>query len=118
VQREKETRPKSQYDLGWMPKKSDRLQGSLSMLPLIQTVRPVDSMGSGSIEVKAFESPKAPIKKQYLQLDVDKGDSAQINAIKNKINEIAISRYMRRYGGGGGGIRRKVLNFIQLTRFA
>lgn len=101
-----------------MPKKKyDRLQKSL---PSIQTVRPVESAGSKSIEeVKAFESPKVPIKKQYLQLNVDKGNSAQINAINNKINEIAISRYMRRYGGGGGGIRRKVseeLNFIQLTR--
>jgi hypothetical protein len=107
VQREKETRPKSQYDLGWMPKKSDKLQKTLP--PIILTVRPVESAGSKSIEeLKAFESPKAPIKKKYLQLDVDKGNSAQINAINNKINELAISRYMRRYGGGGGGIRRKV----------
>lgn len=115
VQNEKATCPKSQYDLSWRLKKSEKLKKSLS-LPHIHTVRPVES--AGSIEVKAFNSPKVPIKKQYLQLNVDddKGNSAQINAITNKLNEIAVSRYMRRnhlsVGGGGvvnGSITRKVI---------
>lgn len=40
-------------------------------LPNIITVRPVESSGSGgssqAIEVKAFDSPKAPIKKKQLE---------------------------------------------------
>lgn len=118
VQREKESCPKSRYDLSWRLKKSEKLKKSLS-LPSIHTVRPVESAGSidvVNIEVKAFDSPKVPIKKQYLQLNVDddKGNSAQINAITNKLNEIAISRYMRRnhlVGGVGvnGGITSKVI---------
>lgn len=70
-------------------------------------VRPVKSLGSSDvvkIEVRSFNSPQVPIKKQYLQFNED---SAQINAINNRINEIAISRYIRRYGGGG--INRKVI---------
>lgn len=114
VQREKETCPKSRYDLSWRLKKSEKLKKSLS-LPHIHTVRPVASAGSSdgvNIEVKAFDSPKVPIKKQYLQLNVDddKGNSAQINAITNKLNEIAISRYMRRnnLAVNGSSVTRKV----------
>jgi hypothetical protein len=61
-----------EYDMGWKPKfkKSDRMKKSVS-LPNIITVRPVESSGSSgsskAIEVKAFDSPKAPIKKKQLE---------------------------------------------------
>lgn len=59
------------YDLGFKPKfkKSARLEKSLSM-PNIIAVRPVESADSGSIgtvEVKAFDSPKVPIKSKQQQ---------------------------------------------------
>lgn len=96
MQREKETRPKSQYDLGLRPKlkESERLKKSLS-LPQIQTVRPVESAGSGevvSIEVKAFESPKVPIKsKPYVKSNVnDYGEHTKCNGTQI----IAIIKFM------------------------
>jgi hypothetical protein len=61
-----------EYDMGWKPKykKSDRTKKSVS-LPNIITVRPVESSGSSgssqAIEVKAFDSPKAPIKKKQFE---------------------------------------------------
>jgi hypothetical protein len=92
MQKAKEARPKSQYDLSLRPKlkKSDKLK-SLS-LPHIQTVRPVESAGSSSnsaksIEVKAFDSPRVPIK--YKTDD-------QINAINKKIEAITLSHGLRR----------------------
>ena len=50
-------------------------------MPNIQTVRPVESAGSSgaSIQVKAFDSPKVPIKHYYID--------GQINAINKKIEE-------------------------------
>lgn len=84
LQKEKEARPKSQYDLGLRPKlkESNRLK-SLS-LPHIQTVKPVESAGSSapSIQLKAFDSPKVPIKYKI---------DGQINAINKKIEEITLS---------------------------
>ncbi len=65
-------RPKSHYDLSMRPnlKESAKLKKSRS-LPQIHTVRPVESPRSGgtvNIEVKAFNSPKVPIKKKpYIQ---------------------------------------------------
>jgi hypothetical protein len=87
IQKEKELRPRTQYDLGWRPKlrKSDRRK-SLS-LPDIQTVRPVESAGSSgtmSIKVKAFDSPKVPVKNRF--------DDGQINAINKKIEEVMIAQ--------------------------
>lgn len=66
VQGEEKMRSIAQYDLGLRPKlrKSDRKK-SLSM-PNVHTVKPVDSAGSSqaAIQVKAFDSPKVPIKKK------------------------------------------------------
>lgn len=116
IEREKETRPKSHYDLSWKLKKSENKLKKSPSMSHIQTVRPVES--TGSIEVKAFDSPKVPIKKQYLQLNAadndEKGNSAQINAITNKLNEIAISRYMRKNFNNGSAFlnedfKRKVI---------
>jgi hypothetical protein len=87
VQREKETRPITHYDLSVKPKlkKSDRMK-SLSMSN-IHTVRPVESAGSTgtvSIEVRAFDSPKVPIKNAHIV--------GQLNAINRKIEEMNSAR--------------------------
>lgn len=65
IQKKSMNLSKSQYDLSWKPKvkESERLRKSLSS-PEIQIVKPVDS----DVMKIAFESPKAPIKKNpYMQ---------------------------------------------------
>jgi hypothetical protein len=91
IRGEREARSKSRYDDGLRPRlrKSDRLK-SLS-LHNIQAVRPVESAGSSgstSIRVRAFDSPKVPIKNRF--------DDGKINALNKKIEEITISNGLQR----------------------
>lgn len=69
VQEEEKLRSIARYDLGFTPKlsKSDKMK-SLSM-PNLQVVKPVElSAGSRkAIQVKAFDSPKVPIKNKAIQ---------------------------------------------------
>jgi hypothetical protein len=99
VQEEEKLLSVAQYDLGLRPKlkKSDKMK-SLSM-PNVHAVKPVESSaGSGktAIQVKAFDSPKAPIKKK----------DVQINTIK-RIEDIMISKRLQRMDAQGIG-RKKV----------
>lgn len=59
-------------------------------LPNIQTVRPVESAGSSesSIQVRAFDSPKVPIKHYYID--------GQINAINKRTEESTIPTGLNR----------------------
>jgi hypothetical protein len=88
----------AQYDLGLRPKlkKSDKMK-SLSM-PNVHAVKPVESSAGSSktIQVKAFDSPKVPIKKK----------DVQINTIK-RIEDIMISNRLQRLEVKGMG-RKKV----------
>lgn len=68
MQEEEKLQSIAQYDLGLIPKlrKSDKMK-SLSMPNVVQTVQPVESAGSSkAIQVKAFDSPKVPIKKKAI----------------------------------------------------
>lgn len=99
VQREERQQAVAQYDLGLRPKlkESDKLK-SLPM-PDVQAVRPVESGGSSgkAIRVKAFDSPKVPIKMKA---------AAQINEIR-RIEDIASwSRFQKLDVKGNG--RKKV----------
>ena len=88
-------------------KESDRLK-SLS-LPNIQTVRPVESAGSSgaSIQVRAFDSPKVPIKHYYID--------GQINTINKNIEESTIPNGLSRLNVKNIG-KRKVMVVVYFTR--
>lgn len=98
VQEEEKLRAIAQYDLGLRPKlrKSDKMK-SLSLPSIVQTVKPVESAGSSKpIQVRAFDSPKVPIKK--------KNDAQQISTAKRA--EAISSRLLKLDGKGTG--RKKV----------
>lgn len=91
MQEEEKLRSIEQYDLDLKPKlkKSDRVK-SVSM-PNVQAVKPVDSVGSSKWiqQVKAFDSPKVPIKKK---------PDAQINAAI-RIEDFAIANKLQKLDG-------------------
>lgn len=75
-------------------------------MPNVQTVKPVESAGSSKlIQVRAFDSPKVPIKKKA---------DAQINTIK-RIDDIAISNRLQKLDVKTIG-RKKVRIKIRLSR--
>jgi len=100
VQEEEKLQSVAQYDLGMRPKlkKSDKMKSR--SLPSIQTVKPVDSASSTkTIQVRAFASPEAPIKKKL----------AKIIAIK-RMEDIMISNRLRKldvksFGNGQKKVR-------------
>lgn len=92
LQVEEKKRRFVQYDMGFKPKfkKSTRLEKSLSM-PNIIVVRPVESGSSSgnsskAIEVKAFDSPKVPIKGK--QLDPQQIFVISTMEIHNRLNKL------------------------------
>ncbi|CRK90740.1 CLUMA_CG004432, isoform A [Clunio marinus] len=88
AQEEEKSRSKAQYDLGLAPKLRDsNHRRSLSMSD-VHTVRPVESPGSTkAIQVKAFDSPKVPIK------NITVGKISVIT----KADELIISNQLQRF---------------------
>ena len=66
-------------------------------MPTVTTVRPVESAGSSNaIQVKAFDSPKVPIKKKALNVQISTATRIEDIAESNKLLKLEVKNIGRR----------------------